>query len=230
MNIAKINEESFQILLETTKRMKSDITMLDAGGGIHGCNGFVNEGDKIFDIGCIKRVIDEHSRVSMIKETMPAKIDIAIQSKDIIALGKVPGDGLELHYQPYSDCVYMCDSVKRGDISCIAFDCQKLFMCVMNGFYANPFMTIKKTLIDNLDISDYQPFLDVINMSASEGGAIVNYEGIPIFTIGNILGVNKGDKVFLTVEQITDRHANSLFTVCKTKKNYRLEVKSTILI
>jgi hypothetical protein len=100
----------------------------------------------------------------------------------------------------------------------------------MNGFYANPFMTIKKTLIDNLDISDYQPFLDVINMSASEGGAIVNYEGIPIFTIGNILGVNKGDKVFLTVEQIADRYAHSLFTVCKTKKNYRLEVKSTILI
>nr|DAE82575.1 MAG TPA: hypothetical protein [Caudoviricetes sp.] len=228
MNIVKINEESFQILLETSKRMKSDITMLDGGGGIHGCNGFVNEEDKIFDIGCIKRVIDEYSKVSRIKE-MPV-INIAIQSKNIIALGKIPGDGLELYYQKYSDDVYMCDSVKRGDLSYIAFDCQKLYMCVMNGFYANSFMTIKKTLIDNLDISDYQPFLDVINMSASEGGAIVNYNGIPIFTIGNILGVNKGDKVFLTVEQITDRHANALFTVCKTKKNYRLEVKSTILI
>ena len=96
MNITKINEESFQTLLETSKRMKSDITMLDAGGGIHGCNGFVNEGDKIFDIGCIKRVIDEYSKVSRIKET--PVINIAVQSKDIIALGKVPGDGLELHY------------------------------------------------------------------------------------------------------------------------------------
>ena len=225
MSVITISEESFQILLETSKRMKSDITLLTHDGQIYGSNGFVNEGDKIFDVGCVKRVTSGGNGIR-INESVG--IDIAIQSKNIIALGKAQGSGLELHYIPYSSA-YMCDFVKRGDQQYIAFDGERLSRIIGDGFY-DRHVNVSVPIFTNLDISDYEPFLNIINMSATEGGGIVNYNGIPIFTVGNILGVNKGDKVFLSADRITNVHANVLFVVSKAKKNYNLEVKYTVLI
>ena len=86
-------------------------------------------------------------------------------------------------------------SISRNEITINLFSNAQMEMA-----YYGLMNAIKlSTLIANEDITENEQFQSICALKASQGGKMFHIDGCSIFLTGNMLNINKGDKVHLLV-------------------------------
>lgn len=219
-----IPPDVFGSIVDYGKKMKSTFTMVGYDG-IYGFNGVVSEKTKSFQLGCMKEVVTvPTTEPIIIRGVGGVPIKIAMLTKNITALAKSGGQ-MVLEYDMSNGYIKPC-SIHNDQIECGMYN-DSTMTVVRNQLMLD---ALNGNVIYDKDITNEPDFVRICAMKADMGGDMLRLSDFkhPIFAVSNIIGLNKGDTVRLTVTQNDMNTAVVQFTV--TKKTKKVGVVTTYRI
>ena len=228
MKIAAIQPDMFAMIVEYGKRMKSTFTAVDSlNGRIFGFNAIANDDVRRYNLACLKFIdnigVPDFTPVIMSDD---GAVAVAAQTKDFTALAKQPGNtGADVYYD-YLNGRIVPTFITRGEGSVPTFDIDYMRIVYMN---ITGYMNRTTPIVLDREITDDAVFNRICNMKADQGGTMYRVDRCTFFVIGNILGINKGDKVFVSIYPESISTAIVHFKIVKPKKKYTLNVMYRIL-
>ena len=198
MRITPLSKESLDSLVDYGKALKSTFLSVNPNGHVYGFLGIANYDNLCYRLGVLK--YGETSNGLPFQFQQLPEIPFGIQTKDIVALQKLPGNtGADISYYFMSnDNMYPAPvSISRNEITINLFSNVQMEMA-----YYGLIDAIKlSTLIVDEDITENEQFQSICALKASQGGKMFHIDGCSIFLTGNMLNINKGDRVHLLVYQ-----------------------------
>ena len=197
VRITPLSKGSLDLLVEYGKALKSTFLSVNPNGHVYGFLGIANYDNLCYRLGVLKYA--EVNGTPFQFQQLP-DVPFGIQTKDIVALQKLPGNtGADISYYFMSnDNMYPAPvSISRNEITINLFSNAQMEMAyygLMNAIRVS-------TLIVDEDITENEQFQSICALKASQGGEMLHIDGCSIFLTGNMLNVNKGDRVHLMVYQ-----------------------------
>ena len=216
IRITPLSKESLDLLVEYGKAIKSTFLSVNPNGHVYGFLGIANYDNLCYRLGVLKYA--ESYGTSFQFHQLP-EIPFGIQTKDIVALQKLPGNtGADISYYFMSnDNMYPVPvSISRNEITINLFNNMQMEMAYYGLMNTIPL----STLIVDEDITENEQFRNICALKADQGGEMLHINGCSIFLTGNMLNVNKGDRVHLKVYQEHNRVSDIVhIQVNKPKKH-----------
>ncbi len=214
----------FNGLVDYGKRMKSTFTVVDFDS-VYGFNGVVSERTKSFQLGCMKQLITDSFTPLIVRGVDDTPLRFAILTKNLTALSKTITKDVILDYNIENG--YISPQYLGNGTTCVElYDALRMINAKL---YLSSYM---KNILFSREITDDPNLIRICNMKAEVGGDLLRLPDFPypIFTINNILSVNKGDRIYLTVYKESGDSAIAEFTVSKTKKKFSVKISYRILL
>ena len=229
MEITSIDKNTFDMIVDYGKKLKSTLTVVDTTThAIYGFNAIVNEDVRRYSLACLKYINNLNSPdiAPNILDKFNRPINLVGQTKGFTAMAKEPGNtGMDIYYDEMNGRI-VPRFFSRGNTTIPTFEDQYLRNAYLN------LLTHSKLppLVDNMELTDYEPYQQICAMKAADGGSMINIDKYTFFMIGNILGVNKGDKSFISIYPESPQSGIVHFKIMKPKKKYQLNVMYRILL
>lgn len=216
VRITPLSKESLDLLVEYGKAIRSTFLSVNPNGNVYGFLGIANYDNLCYRLGVLKYA--ESYGTPFQFQRLP-EIPFGIQTKDIVALQKLPGNtGADISYYFMSnDNMYPAPiSISRNEITINLFNNMQMEMAYYGLMNTIPL----STLIVDEDITENEQFRNICSLKADQGGEMLHINGCSIFLTGNMLNVNKGDRVHLKVYQEHNRVSDIVhIQVNKLKKH-----------
>ena len=216
VRITPLSKESLDLLVEYGKAIKSTFLSVNPNGHVYGFLGIANYDNLCYRLGVLKYA---ESYGTLFQFQQLPEIPFGIQTKDIVALQKLPGNtGADISYYFMShDNMYPTPiSISRNEITINLFNNMQMEMAYYGLMNTIPL----STLIVDEDITENEQFRNICALKADQGGEMLHINGCSIFLTGNMLNVNKGDRVHLKVYQEHNRVSDIVhIQVNKPKKH-----------
>ena len=216
VRITPLSKESLDLLVEYGKAIRSTFLSVNPNGNVYGFLGIANYDNLCYRLGVLKYA--ESYGTPFQFHQLP-EIPFGIQTKDIVALQKLPGNtGADISYYFMShDNMYPTPiSISRNEITINLFNNMQMEMAYYGLMNTIPL----STLIVDEDITENEQFQNICALKAVQGGEMLHINGCSIFLTGNMLNVNKGDRVHLKVYQEHNRVSDIVhIQVNKPKKH-----------
>ena len=195
VRITPLSKESLDSLVNYGKALKSTFLSVNSNGHVYGFLGIANYDNLCYRLGVLKYA--EMTNGNPFRFQLP-EIPFGIQTKDLVALQKLPGNtGADISfYFMNNDNMYPTPvSISRNEVSINLFSNVQMEI----AYYGLMNAINQSSLIVDEDITGNEQFQNICAMKASRGGEMLHIDGCSIFLTGNMLNVNKGDKVHLLV-------------------------------
>ena len=216
IRITPLSKESLDLLVEYGKAIKSTFLSVNPNGHVYGFLGIANYDNLCYRLGVLKYA--ESYGTPFQFHQLP-EIPFGIQTKDIVALQKLPGNtGADISYYFMSnDNMYPVPiSISRNEITINLFNNMQMEMAYYGLMNTIPL----STLIVDEDITENEQFQNICALKAVQGGEMLHINECSIFLTGNMLNVNKGDRVHLKIYQEHNRVSDIVhIQVNKPKKH-----------